>query len=254
MSNNEEKLDYLDENGNYIPAPSFEKAQERYDYLCKYPVVKHSEESKKRGRKPKQKIDPQVEIFAEINEKPKLPSVSQMQSPNQIPKRCTFKDHLNRLTYAARNEETIELRRPGNIHATARLELLEFLMKLSDRNYKIPEAYLSFFVDFFYTHPEATRGDYLKFIISATAKSQGYNEAINVANELAGALDKTKYHEPLINYSKWLKRASQMPIIERMLKEGKNTNEIASVVNMTSADVKVLMSGKEEFEFPDEQR
>ena len=229
----------------YVPAPSFERARDLYLISLKR-IANEEYQLKKISNKKLKKNEIQQNKKTERSIKQSTASYSPKNN-------SSLKKRLEQLVKAASNENAADGIR-NNVSTESRVKLLEFLINLHNRNCKIPEKYITFFVDFFQEHPESVKGKYLKFIVSVTAETNGYNSAIKTTNELCSSLRDTEYHEPLMKYSLWLKKMTLVPQMKKMSMQGKGADEIAREFNMTSADVKSFISGTSSFMFPDEQR
>ena len=205
------------EESTYTPYPSLERAEENY----KYRLFLYGEGPQKKTKK--------------TTKTSKKSDVS-----------IKDKESLVKLMKAAKLEESLDDSAALRPPVGARKALIDRFMTLNRNGVKLSEKQVQYIKNFFYWHPEAVKSKYIRFLISATIETSGYPAAAQTANELANALEDTKYEEPLREYGRWLTKKSMVVKITELKKAGMNHTEIGEKLNISSAQVAVLADSKDE--------
>lgn len=160
-------------------------------------------------------------------------------------------DFYKSLRKAAKSEDALEYKEDEDIPTKARKKLIDYLSSLSGIHLKINEKDTELILNTLHLYPNMANKGIIKFLILNASKDGGYESAIEMADELLSALNKTKYKDKLDFYKKWAQKQIYIDKIRKMKEHGLNNSQIGEKLRMSSAEIAILSESKEESKFPE---
>lgn len=154
----------------------------------------------------------------------------------------SFASPYKTLRKTAKAEDKDELDGKENVSTEGRQKFAEVLEQLENLQADISQKDIEIITNALDMHPEIATKSMIKFLISNAGRRDGFKGAELMAKSLAITLEETKFKEPLVEYSKWIKRQSYIPKMQEMLKSGYSMDFVADRFRLSTAEVKILLS------------
>lgn len=152
---------------------------------------------------------------------------------------------------AAKKEDKLELDGEENVSTEGRQNFAKVLADLHSLDADIPDKDIQIILNGFEMHPEIADKSSIKFLISNANKKGGIKAAQKMVVELSGTLRDTKFHKPLIEYGRWMKKEALLPQIQDMKEQGMSNTAIGEKLGISSAEVSIIFHNDSKSIFPD---
>lgn len=146
-----------------------------------------------------------------------------------------------RLKKSAELEDKQEYDGDASVSISGRTEFADFLIKLYQLECVIARDDMELVYNTIYLHHDFAKPKYLKLLIANANRTGGAKRAEEMATELMDCLRETKYRRPLFEYRKWIQSQQKLVRIRTLKNEGKNNEQIAEIIGISSAEVVVLL-------------
>ena len=162
-----------------------------------------------------------------------------------------YADAYKRYKKVAKAEDNLELDGEENVSTEGREKFIETLTALHSLEADISDKDIELVINAFDMHPEIADKASIKFLISDANKKGGLKSVGRIVNELSSTLRDTKFHKPLIEYGRWIKKIVLRPKIQEMKVQGMNNTQIGESLGISSAEVSIIFYNDKEPDFFD---